>query len=74
MADFQRQRGTPLEPLPFPGAIYNLATGENYTTLSLRTWRSRRMKLEKLLHTRPLTRAIREEFGLYPVAPSVNQA
>jgi hypothetical protein len=68
--EFLRRRGTPLAPLPFPGAIYNTGTGETWTGLSLRTWHSRRILLYKLLNYRPCTRAIREEFGLYPLDPS----
>jgi hypothetical protein len=59
------QRGTALEPLPIPGSVYSLATGENHTCFSLRGWRSKRIMLQKLLSYRPLTRRIREEFGLY---------
>src|SRR4029079_4608308 len=57
--------GTPLAPLPFPGAVYNLATGENPTGLSLHGWRSRKVLLRKMLGYRILSRRIREEFGLY---------
>lgn len=65
--EFLRARGTPLAPLPFIGAIYNTATGETYTGLSLRNWHSRRILLYKLFHYRLCTSAIRREFGLYPL-------
>jgi hypothetical protein len=57
--------GTPLASLPFPGAVYNLATGENHTGFSLSGWRSKKVFLRKILAYRPLSRRIREEFGLY---------
>jgi hypothetical protein len=58
-------RGTPLEILPFDGAVYNLATGENNYGFSLRGWKSKKILLQKLLNYRLLTRRTREEFGLY---------
>jgi hypothetical protein len=65
IGEYLRERGTPLRKLPFIGAIYNTATGENDSGFSLRGWRSRKVLLRKLLNSRPLTRTIREEFGLY---------
>jgi hypothetical protein len=64
MAAFMRERGTPLAPLPFLGAIYNTATNESYSGMALRNWHSRRILLYKMLNYRPLTRSIREEYGL----------
>jgi hypothetical protein len=58
-------RGTPLAPLPFRGAVYCLATGENHTDCSLRDWKSKKALLQKLLGYRLLTRRTREEFGLH---------
>jgi hypothetical protein len=58
------EQGTPLEVLPFPGAIYNVATGENTNSFSLREWRSRKVLLKKLLAYRLLTARLRDEFGL----------
>ena len=60
-----RQCGTALEPLPIPGSVYNLATGENHTSFALYGWRSKSILLQKLLSYRLLTRRIRDEFGLY---------
>jgi hypothetical protein len=57
--------GTPLAPLPFPGAVYNLATGENHTGFSLSGWRSKKILIRKLFGYRLLTQKMREEFGLY---------
>ena len=67
MAAFMRARGTPLAPFPSCGAVYNTATSESYSGMALRNWHSRRILLYKMLNYRLLTRAIREEFGLYPV-------
>ena len=68
MVPFMQRRGTPLEPLPFPGAVYNSDTGENATGFALHLWRSKKVFVQKMLNARPLTSAIREEFGLYDVA------
>jgi len=70
--------GTPLEPLPFPGAVYvNSKHGEG--TEARRTFRSKRkdnppavfhapkLALLNLFESEPLTDSIRAEFGLYPL-------
>ena len=61
------RRGTPLTPLPFPGSIYILGTGENHSAFSLRGWRSTKALLKKLLNYRPFTKSIEKEFGYYPI-------
>ena len=61
-------RGTPLAELPFYGAMYILHTGENYSGFSLRGWRSKKIMLQKLLNYRPITAALRPEFGLEPLS------
>lgn len=60
-----RAAGRKLEPLPFPGAIYVTATGENDSGISLRQWGGKKMLVKKLLNSRPLTGALRAEFGIY---------
>ena len=60
-----RDAGTPLHPLPFIGAIYNTATGENDSRVSLKNWRSKKVLVKKMLNYRWLSKATREEFGLY---------
>lgn len=65
IGDFFRTRGTPLRTLPFLGAVYVTATGENDSGISLGGWRGKMMLLKKLLNSRPLTRSIRRNFGLY---------
>ncbi|HEX4085518.1 MAG TPA: hypothetical protein VHY22_11440 [Chthoniobacteraceae bacterium] len=60
----QRTQGRILEPLPFPGAVYFTATGENYTGINLRGWQGRKLLMQKLLSARLLTRRMREEFGI----------
>jgi hypothetical protein len=67
IADYLRDRGEPLERLPFVGAIYITATGENDSGVALRNWRGKKMMLTKLLNSRPLTAKVRNEFGLYTV-------
>lgn len=59
------QRGRPLHPLPFVGAIYNTDTGENHTDISVTRWKSRRVQLARLLRGRLVTRQKRADFGLY---------
>jgi len=56
--------GTPLERLPFVGAIYIVGTGENNASFSLKTWRSTKVSIQKMCNYRPLTAGIRREFGL----------
>lgn len=58
-------RGTPLRPLPFVGAVYNTATGENDSGVDVRTMLSRRTKLRTLLHRRPLWPCMRSAFNLH---------
>ena len=60
--------GRPLAELPFRGAVYNLATGENHTGFSLAGWRSKKVFLQKLLRYRLLTPALRREFSLFDIA------
>jgi hypothetical protein len=67
IGDYFRDRGRPLLPLPFRGAIYNTATGENHSHISLRSWRGKKMFIKKLLNARPVTAQVRASYGLYPV-------
>lgn len=68
--DSMAQRGTPLEPLPFPGAVYVTGTGENDSGLTYSQWRSRRLLLQKMMNARLLTPGFRREFGLKRLDPS----
>jgi hypothetical protein len=63
--DYFRDRGTPLAPLPFAGAIYITDTGENDSGTAYRNWRGKKMLLRKLTSGRLLTQGMRAEFGLY---------
>ena len=64
-----RARGTPSRPLPFPGAVYNVSNGENAEDLAPILWPPNPIhrRLRDLIFARPLTDAIRREFGLYPL-------
>jgi hypothetical protein len=62
-----RAGGRMLEPLPFPGAVYMTATGENDSGITMRNWRGPRMILRKMMNSRLLTRKLRAEFGIYEV-------
>jgi len=53
---------TPLAPLPFPGAVYRVETGENWTNFAYRDVESRKYHLKRLLRTRPLGARLRDEF------------
>jgi hypothetical protein len=67
IAEYLAKRGRPLQPLPFAGAVYNTGTGENSTGFSLRH-QGRRTRLARMFSLRPVTRRIRETFGLTGVA------
>lgn len=62
------RRGTPLQSLPFIGAVYIVNTGENDSGMRMRGWQGRRHTLEKLAVIRPLTDRIRSTMGLYDLA------
>ena len=62
-----RTRGRKLEPLPYLGAVYVTATGENDSGISIREWKGKKMFIMKLINSRLLTRRIRDEYGLYEV-------
>lgn len=58
---------TPLQPLPFAGAVYVCAHGDNWTDFSdRRSWHGIRYLLGGLRRLRPLTRRIRQDFALEP--------
>jgi len=62
-------RGTPLRPLPFPGAVYNVAHGENLNDWGPFLWPGNPFLrlIRGILWYRPLTARLRAEFGLYPL-------
>lgn len=59
------RRGSPLQTLPFAGAVYMTNTGENYSGLRMGGWQGKRHMLKKMWAARPLTGQIRSEMGLY---------
>jgi hypothetical protein len=70
------EKGTPLDPLPFAGAVYVFGHGDNHSQTpgyrSLILGRSRKSKgfsktLRMLSHFRLQTNSLRREFGLYPI-------
>jgi hypothetical protein len=65
ICDYLQEQRTPLKPLPFVGAVYNLDTGENDSGFALRQWRGKRMFLKKIVNSRLLTARKRTEFCLY---------
>jgi hypothetical protein len=66
MAAYLAEIGRPLDVVPFPGAIYVKMTGENWTGLHSRKI-GLRATVSKILRTRPVTSAIRENFNLKPL-------
>jgi hypothetical protein len=72
LAARMRERGTPLAPLPFPGAVYNVSHGDNFQNHAPVLWPSHPLRrwLRALAFQRRLTPAIRAEFGLYPLQTS----
>lgn len=61
---------TPLKPLPFAGAIYTVANGENQYYDKNRFHNG----VFNLFNNRRLTSAIREEFSLYPISSQVDRS
>jgi hypothetical protein len=63
------QQGTPLQPFPFPGAVYMVATGDNISpSAPLRLIKPPRLvsRVKQAIYNfRPLSQSIREEFGIY---------
>ncbi|MVA77089.1 glycosyltransferase family 2 protein [Auraticoccus sp. F435] len=53
------RQGTPLKPLPFPGAVYALGTGENHSGYEMKGI------------GRPVSARLAAEFGLPPSAPGL---
>jgi hypothetical protein len=68
-----RQQGTPLDPLPFPGAIWVKDHGDNWTTLTFDASPPKRFRshvraalnnLSNISQQRFITTSLRREFGL----------
>jgi hypothetical protein len=66
VVDFFRRSSMPTHPVPFPTTVYVTDSGENWSGAWLTELRARRVLLRHVLNSRPITRSIREEFGLYP--------
>ena len=64
-----RANGSPLQMLPFPGAVYNVSHGDNFHHYAPILWPRSLLQrwIRRLVFDRQLTTAIREEFGLYPL-------
>ncbi|MBD1823592.1 glycosyltransferase family 2 protein [Cyanobacteria bacterium FACHB-DQ100] len=76
LPNIMKSRGFPLQPLPFPGAVYVTDNAENIqadTASALKglsgSWRGsikyRLLLLQGTIASRPLTRSVRQEFGLH---------
>ncbi len=68
LARTMEERGTPLRPLPFKGAVYMVSHGENLNDYERLLWPSRSLvrPLRRVIFHRAITPRIRKEFGLYP--------
>jgi hypothetical protein len=62
-----QQRGTPIRPLPFKGAIYTISHGDNFNDYEGIFWPEHPVwhPLRRMIHHRAITPRIRKEFGLY---------
>lgn len=69
IVDQMAAQGTPLQPLPFAGAVYNLSHGENFNDYAPIIWPKKRLRriYRRVRHHRKLTPEIRSEFGLYDI-------
>jgi hypothetical protein len=67
IGDYMASVGRPLQGLPFFGAIYCMATGENDGGRSIRNLRSGRDMLKTAAGIRHLGSKKRREFGFYPI-------
>ena len=66
VVEFLRKSGVLTNPVPFPTTLYVTDSGENSSGPWLTKLGSRRVRLRFVLNSRPITRSLREEFGLYP--------
>jgi hypothetical protein len=64
-ADLARADGRPLKPVPFPGAVYVVNTGENQSFATHNIGWRRRL-LRQLTPGRPVSAASRHEFSIPP--------
>jgi hypothetical protein len=71
ITDTLAKQGTPLEPLPFPGAIYTKNGQNNYLGVEDQNkkinLKSRLFRIKALFDYRLVTKSIRDEFQLYDV-------
>jgi hypothetical protein len=65
IVDFLKRSGVSTHAVPFPTTLYVTESGENWSGAWLTGLRARRVLLRHALNSRPITRSIREEFGLY---------
>lgn len=71
--DILMQRGNPIKPLPFTGAVYVVGNSENIYLQNASMFRENNkdkgiaFQIKYLLNYRFLTGGIREEFGLYDI-------
>ena len=64
-----KQQGTPISPLPFRGAVYTIAHGDNFNDYEPDLWPLHPIwrPLRRMIFHRAITPQIRQQFGLYPL-------
>jgi hypothetical protein len=65
IVDYMRAKGATLEPLPFPGAVYCVGNGENWSQFKgVTQFRSITWTLRRWLNRRKITDRLAQEFSL----------
>jgi hypothetical protein len=65
VVDFLKSSGVSTRSAPFPTTLYVTDSGENWSGAWVTQRFSKRVRLRHALSSRPITRSLREEFGLY---------
>ena len=70
MAQVFDNNRTPIEPLPFSGAVYSICHGDNLYDFTNVMHPKRFLPFAKqvVLNYRPLTQSVRREFGLFDIS------
>jgi hypothetical protein len=63
IVDNMQKRGSPLEPLPFPGACYVTDTDDNHSGVSWLKWKGKKKLFRKAISVRPLLSNYKKRFA-----------
>jgi len=72
VVDYLRSAGASIQAIPFPTTLYVTNTGENLTGNWLTNRRGLRWSVRYIINRRPVTKQMREEFGLTEPALASN--